>query len=97
MCGTGAFVDVFKSGANPRTNGSEKRRRLVFPQRVVSYQDLIVVYVLMFLRKGVKAERGGGEESGERREQELEKITKQNKQTNKNGRRIGEEDRIWKR
>jgi hypothetical protein len=51
----------------------------------------------MFLRRGVKAERGGGEESGERREQELEKITKQNKQTNKNGRRIGEEDRIWKR
>jgi hypothetical protein len=25
------------------------------------------------------------------------KFTKQNKQTNKNGRRIGEEDRIWKR
>lgn len=97
MSGTGAFVDVFKFGANPRRNGSEKRRRLVFPWRVVIYQDVVVVCVLMFLRKGVKAERGGGEESGERREQELEKITKQNKQTNINGRRIGEEDRIWKR
>jgi len=42
-------------------------------------------------------QRGRREESGERRGQELEKITKQNKQTNKNGRRIGEEDRIWKR
>jgi len=41
-------------------------------------------------------QRGRREESGERRGQELEKITKQNKQTNKNGRRIGEEDRIWK-
>jgi len=36
----------------------------------------------MFLRKGVKAERGGGEESGERREQELEKLqNKTSKQT----------------